>query len=84
MRIPASLLGDDNEVTDLDAIETICYGKILDGSLIEQFEQSQSQSADEVSSALTYFGSWNGVMRMFPGGSYGEECGDYDPRIRPW
>eukprot|EP00903_Cladosiphon_okamuranus_P018583 g17106.t1 len=82
VRIPASLQSDDNEVTDLDAIETICYGKILDGPLKEQFEQSQSP--DEVSSALTYFGSWTGVMRQFPGANYGKECGDYDPRIRPW
>jgi len=63
-------------------IETICYGTILDNPLVEQFEESQSP--DEVSSVFTYFGSWTGVMRIFPGASYGNECGDYDPRIRPW
>ena len=82
VQIPASLQGDNGEVTDLDLIETICYGIILDNPLVERFEDSQSP--DTVSSVFTYFGSWNGVMRIFPGASYGGECGDYDPRVRPW
>ncbi|CAN0255384.1 unnamed protein product [Ectocarpus fasciculatus] len=82
VQIPASLQDDDNEVTNLDLIETICYGTILDDPLVEQFQASQSP--DEVSSVFTYFGSWTGVMRIFPGANYGTECGDYDPRIRPW
>ncbi|CAM9915913.1 unnamed protein product [Ectocarpus sp. 12 AP-2014] len=82
VQIPASLQDDDNEVTNLDLIETICYGTILDDPLVEQFQASQSP--DEVSSVFTYFGSWTGVMRIFPGANYGSECGDYDPRIRPW
>eukprot|EP00903_Cladosiphon_okamuranus_P018586 g17109.t1 len=82
VQIPASLQSDGNEVTNLDVIETICYGTILDDPLVEQFEESQSP--DEVSSVFTYFGSWTGVMRIFPGASLGNECGDYDPRIRPW
>ena len=82
MQIPASLQSDDNEVTNLDVVETICYGTILDNPLVEQFEESQSP--DTVSSVFTYFGSWTGVMRIFPGASYGTECGDYDPRVRPW
>lgn len=82
VQIPASLQSDDYEVSNLDVIETICYGTILDDPLVEQFEESQSP--DEVSSVFTYFGSWTGVMRIFPGANYGTECGDYDPRIRPW
>ncbi len=79
VRIPASLQSDDNEVTDPDAIETICYGAILNDPLVEQFYLSQSPDA-----AFTYFGSWTGVMRIFPGASYSNECGDYDPRVSPW
>ena len=82
MRIPASLEDDDKKVINLDAIETICYGTNLDSTLVEQFQQSQSP--DEISSVYTYFGSWTGVMRMYPGASYNTVCGDYDPRIRPW
>ncbi|CAN0248180.1 unnamed protein product [Pylaiella littoralis] len=83
VQIPASLQGVyDNNITNLDVIETVCYGIILDKSLIDVFEGSQSP--DSVSSVFTYFGSWMGVMRAFPGANYGGECGDYDPRIRPW
>ena len=82
VQIPASLQSDELEVTDPDVIETICYGLLLDNPLAEQFEESQSP--DGVSSAFTYFGSWTGVMRIFPGATYGISCGDYDPRIRPW
>lgn len=82
MQIPESLQGTGGNITDLDVIETICYGVGLDNPLVERFEDSQSP--DSVSSVFTYFGSWNGVMRIFPGANYGAECGDYDPRVRPW
>eukprot|EP00903_Cladosiphon_okamuranus_P021044 g19335.t2 len=82
LRIPDSIQGVDGNITDLDVIETVCYGIILDGPLSDGYEGSQS--ADAVSSVFTYFGSWNGVMRQYPGASYSSECGTYDPRIRPW
>ncbi len=63
-------------------IETICYGTSLDAALETKFEESQSP--DDVSTIFTYVGSWTGVMRTFPGASYAGECGDYDPRYRPW
>ena len=82
VQIPASLEGDGNEITNPDAIETICYGTTLDGPLVEQFEQSHSP--DKISSVYTYFGSWTGVTRIFPGRSYASVCGDFDNRVRPW
>ena len=82
VRIPESIQGLDGNITDLDVIETVCYGIILDGPLSDGYEGSQS--ADAVSSVFTYFGSWNGVMRQYPGASYSSECGTYDPRVRPW
>ncbi|CAN0085748.1 unnamed protein product [Hapterophycus canaliculatus] len=82
VRIPASFESVDGEVTNLDVIETICYGTILNNPLADRFEDTQSP--DAVSSVYTFFGSWTGVMRQFPGAQYGEKCGDYDPRIRPW
>jgi len=82
VQVPASLQGLNGEITNLDLIETICYGISLDNPLETKFEDSQSP--DDVSSVFTYFGSWTGAMRIFPGASYGGECGDYDPRIRPW
>ncbi|CAN0256278.1 unnamed protein product [Ectocarpus sp. 12 AP-2014] len=82
VQLPESLQEADGNVTNLDVIETICYGAILDSPLVQRFEGSQSP--DSVSSVFTYFGSWNGVFRIFPGANYGAECGDYDPRVRPW
>ena len=82
VRIPESIQGLDGNITDLDVIETVCYGIILDGPLSDGYESSQSP--DAVSSVFTYFGSWNGVMRQYPGASYSSECGTYDPRVRPW
>lgn len=32
---------------------------------------------------LQYFGSATGVFRIFPG-RHSRECGQYDPRVRPW
>lgn len=72
----------DNNPTDPDVIETVCYGIRLDFPLKQAFNGVQSET--EISRIFTYFGSWNGVMRMYPGGSYGQECGSYDPRMRPW
>lgn len=82
VRIPASFQGANEEITDPDVIEATCYGIILDGPLLDGFEGSQS--ADSVSSVFTFFGSWTGVMRQFPGANFNTECGDYDPRVRPW
>lgn len=83
VQVPASLGGATGDITDLDVIETICYGIIVNNELIKQYEDSQSP--DSVSTVFTYFGAWNGVMRTFPGMNFdGSECGDYDPRVRPW
>eukprot|EP00752_Nemacystus_decipiens_P012745 g11286.t1 len=82
VQIPKELQGADGSVTNPDVIETVCYGISLDRPLVQRFEDSQSP--DSVSSAFTYFGSWTGVFRIFPGAHYAAECGDYDPRIRPW
>eukprot|EP00752_Nemacystus_decipiens_P003123 g2892.t1 len=82
VQIPESLQDSDFNITNLDVIETICYGISLDSPLVDRFEDSQSP--DSASSVFTYFGSWTGVMRIFPGANYGGECGDYDPRVRPW
>ena len=30
-----------------------------------------------------YFGSQNGIFRIYPA-RQSEECGVYDPRVRPW
>lgn len=73
---------DDKNPTDLDVIETVCYTNALDTSLKSAFNGIGSTS--EVDRVHTYFGSWTGVMRIFPGASYDKVCGDYDPRIRPW
>lgn len=89
MQIPAVYLNGTNttgnvdyNITDESVIETVCYTSDLDGALLEAYETVESTSG--VSPVSTYYGSWNGVMRVFPGSGYSEECGDYDPRIRSW
>lgn len=74
--------GEDKNPTDPDVIETVCYSSELDVSLKDSLHGVGSSS--RVDRLFTYFGSWNGVMRTFPGASYDNKCGEYDPRIRPW
>lgn len=89
MQIPAVYLNATNSTgtveyhsNDEGVIETVCYATNIDDALIEAYDGFDSTS--EVSPVSTYYGSWNGVMRIFPGSGYSEECGDYDPRIRSW
>lgn len=83
VQLPGDELDDeDKNPTSLDVIETVCYGTSLDVALKDAFNGVRSTT--DVDRVFTYFGSWNGVMRIFPGGSYDKECGSYDPRVRPW
>lgn len=83
VRLPREDLdGEDKNPTDLDVIETVCYSTSLDIPLRDSFNGVRSTA--DVNRVFTYFGSWNGVMKIFPGGSYDRECGEYDPRVRPW
>lgn len=83
VQLPAHLMdGPNRNPTNFDVIETMCYSMVLDPTLSDALEQSQSVGG--VSARFTIFGSWTGLFRIYPGSSYDQECGDYDPRIRPW
>ncbi|CAN0102855.1 unnamed protein product [Discosporangium mesarthrocarpum] len=79
VRIPAALSdGVDGNPTNLDVMETACYSLAMESGLQEQFDLAQTHGA-----TFTYFGSWTGVFRFYPGRAY-TACGEYDPRVRPW
>lgn len=65
VQIPGSLLDEDNNPNDLDVVETVCYSIILDSELIRLYDASQTTNG--MFSPFTYFGSWSGVMRAYPG-----------------
>lgn len=79
VRLPESVaVGENLNPTDGNAIETICYSVLLNGPLRDLYAR-----ASAVGSNAVYFGAWTGVFRYFPGFAQ-DECGSYDPRIRPW
>ncbi|CAN0294046.1 unnamed protein product [Discosporangium mesarthrocarpum] len=79
VRIPAALSdGVDGNPTNLDVVEAACYGLAVESELREQYFSAQTHGA-----TFTYFGSWTGVFRFYPGLAY-SACGGYDPRVRPW
>lgn len=90
MQTPAVYLNGTNStagsveynVTDGGVIETVCYTSDLNDALLKAYDNVGSTSG--VAPVSTYYGSRNGVMRVFPGSGYSEECGYYDPRIRSW
>jgi hypothetical protein len=57
-----------------DVAEMICSTEFLK-------EEFKNLSQKFKTSKWHYFGSWNGIMRIFPAQ---ELCHEYDPRLRPW
>ena len=65
-------------------IESVCYTRQLDSF----FSQKRRTDADYwrsfgVESPPMFFGSQEGMFRIFPGRHY-ENCSSFDPRVRPW
>ena len=65
-------------------IESVCYTRQLDSF----FSQKRRTDADYwrsfgVESPPMFFGSQEGMFRIFPGRHF-ENCGSFDPRVRPW
>lgn len=78
--------GPNRNPTDPKVTESICFTRGLDEWFQSRFPNGLDSSGtlgDEVTPANLYFGSHNGPMRMWPARHY-EECGSYDPRLRPW
>ena len=68
--------------------ETICWTQQLDAAFLSYSARLRAQSAFQSNSDLPslYFGDDSlGLFRIFPGKYIEpENCGAYDPRVRPW
>lgn len=76
--------GNHGNPTNPQVIESVCYTRQLD----EFFLNKRSTDVNYwrsfgVDSPPMFFGSQEGMFRIFPGRHY-EKCGAYDPRVRPW
>mmetsp|Transcript_24982 Transcript_24982/g.51235 ORF Transcript_24982/g.51235 Transcript_24982/m.51235 type:complete len:770 (-) Transcript_24982:208-2517(-) len=82
--IPDSLaLGPDGNPTDPEIIESVCYTRLSDPFLLDNYEDDENfWSQYGLPASWTYFGAHNGMFRMLPASR--EECYGYDPRRRPW
>jgi len=75
VRIPASLAaGPNGNPVDPGAIEGVCYSRLAEPYMIDNYERDRRQM---------YFGSASGSFRIVPA-RHSEVCGDYDCRRRPW
>ena len=71
--VPYSVMQSNNSDTIQDVAETICYSRLTEAYMIDNFTESD----------FKYFGARNGLFRMTPAQGR-KNCGSYDPRIRPW
>ena len=70
--------------TDPQLIESICFSRYLDDWFVSKREADSSYWRSlGVEPRAMYFGSQNGIFRIYPA-RQSEECGVYDPRVRPW
>eukprot|EP00522_Entomoneis_paludosa_P017429 CAMPEP_0172452664 /NCGR_PEP_ID=MMETSP1065-20121228/10246_1 /TAXON_ID=265537 /ORGANISM="Amphiprora paludosa, Strain CCMP125" /LENGTH=683 /DNA_ID=CAMNT_0013204755 /DNA_START=144 /DNA_END=2195 /DNA_ORIENTATION=+ len=85
VRIPEeSAIGLDGNPTDPKLIESICFTRNLDDWFVQKREADKAFWNDlGVEPRSMYFGSHNGAFRIFPA-RQSEQCGQYDPRLRPW
>ncbi len=83
IRIPSEL-ANGVDGTDPKLIETLCFTRTLDDWFVQKREQdSQFWKSYGVDFPSMYFGSNNGAFRIYPA-RHTDNCGSYDPRIRPW
>jgi hypothetical protein len=71
--LPYTVMQSNKLDTIQDVAETVCYSRLVEAYMIDNFKQSEFQ----------YFGANNGLFRQIS--ALGRNnCGSYDPRIRPW
>lgn len=83
--IPRDLAtGPDNNPTDPQVIETICFTQSLNQFIRDKRAADKAfWSTIGYEPSYMYFGSHNGAFRLSPATHY-DSCNTYDPRIRPW
>ena len=87
VRIPENdftIVDPNGNPTDPQLIESVCFTRTLDDWFVRKREaDSDFWDGLGVEPRSMYFGSHNGAFRIFPG-RQSEQCGVYDPRLRPW
>lgn len=85
VRLPAyEATGVNGNPEKVEVIEAICYSRSAEEWMVQKYnEDKELWNSLGVTSPRMYFGSSTGVFRVFPA-VHSEECGMYDPRIRPW
>mmetsp|Transcript_2336 Transcript_2336/g.3623 ORF Transcript_2336/g.3623 Transcript_2336/m.3623 type:complete len:650 (-) Transcript_2336:61-2010(-) len=83
--VPAALAqGPSNNPNDNEVIESACYSRLAEQYMIDKYKTDEEYWAKyNVQPSWTYFGAHNGLFRRIPA-IHQEECGQYDPRRRPW
>ena len=83
--IPSALAqGKNNNPLDPELIETACYTLLAEDYMRTKYENDEIfWDSYNVQPSWTYFGAHNGLFRKLPASAQ-EECGNYDPRKRPW
>ena len=77
--------GIDGNPTDTQVIETVCFTRELDDWFVQKKAGDASfwQNYNGIEPTAMFMGSHNGAFRIFPA-RHTENCGSYDPRLRPW
>jgi len=76
--------GFDGNPTNPQVIESVCYTRQLDEFFLNKRRTDMHYwRSVGVDSPPMFFGSQEGMFRIFPGRHY-EKCGYFDPRLRPW
>jgi hypothetical protein len=85
VRLPAyEATGNNGNPEKIEVIEAVCYSRSAEEWMLNKYnEDKQLWASLGVESPRMFFGSSDGVFRIFPA-SHSRVCGIYDPRIRPW
>ena len=85
LSLPSALeQGSNDSPTDPEVIETACYTLLAEDYMATKYENDEIfWDAYNVQPSWTYFGAHNGLFRRLPASGQ-TECGNYDPRRRPW
>jgi len=83
--LPATLAqGSSRNPDDDEVIESACYSRLAEQYMMNKYKADEEYWAKyNVQPSWTYFGAHNGLFRKIPS-TLQEECGQYDPRTRPW
>lgn len=80
--MPNTLLGKNVTPRDDKLIETACYSRLAENYIVDSFHDDYWKE-NNLQLGSIFFGSTDGIFRRIPARQT-EECGWYDPRVRPW